>query len=184
MSKRTQMLCYCSLLCSLIILSTLLFRFTIPGTNVMVTLQTLFVLLCGQLLPVRYCLYTIGAYLLAGLIGLPVFSAINGPAVITTPSFGYLLAFPAAATVCSVVRQRCAAKKGGRYAASLLGMIVMYMIAVSYVCLLSRMYLNTGLSLREILTSYALIFFPLDLLKGLLAAWLGQRMHRLSLQLG
>ena len=104
MRKHTMRLCYCSLLCALIILSTFLFRFVIPGTNVMVTLQVLFVLLCGQILPVRYCLYTTGAYLLAGLIGLPVFSAVSGPSVVLTPSFGYLLAFPACAAVCSLVR--------------------------------------------------------------------------------
>lgn len=182
-NKRTQLLCYCALLCALIILSTLLFRFTIPGTDVMITLQTLFVLLCGQILPVRYCLYTTGAYLLAGLIGLPVFSAVIGPAVITTPSFGYLLAFPAAAAVCSFLRQRYAAKKGSCYAASLCGIVVMYCIAIGYIGLLSRLYLNAALSLRAILVSYLLIFLPLDVAKGILAAWLGKRMHKLSLRL-
>ena len=58
MNMHTMRLCHCALLCALIILSKPLFRFTIPGTDVMVTLQTLFVLLCGQLLPVCYCLYT------------------------------------------------------------------------------------------------------------------------------
>lgn len=183
MNKRTQLLCYCALLCALIILSTLLFRFTIPGTDVMITLQTLFVLLCGQILPPRYCLYTTGAYLLAGLVGLPVFSAVSGPAVITTPSFGYLLAFPAAATICSLVRLKYAAKKGGRYAASLCGIVVMYVIAIGYVWLLSHLYLNAALSPRALLSSYVLIFLPLDVTKGLLAAWLGKRMHKLSLHL-
>lgn len=184
MRKQTQLLCYCALLCALIILSTLLFRFTIPGTDVMITLQTLFVFLCGQLLPVRYCLYTILAYLLAGLIGLPVFSAVCGPAVMVTPSFGYLLAFPVAASVCSVVRQKYAKKRGSRYAASLSGIIVMYLIAMSYVWLLSKWYMDAAISPSAILTSYMLIFLPLDVLKGIFAAWLGQRMHKLSLRLG
>jgi len=184
MNKHTMRLCHCALLCALIILSTLLFRFTIPGTDVMVTLQTLFVLLCGQLLPVRYCLYTTFAYLLAGLIGLPVFSAVCGPAVVATPSFGYLLAFPVAASVCSIVRQKYAAKKGSRYAASLCGIVVMYLIAMGYVWLLSKWYMAASISPSAILTSYMLIFLPLDVLKGIFAAWLGQRMHKLSLRLG
>lgn len=184
MNKHTLRLCHCALLCALIILSTLLFRFTIPGTDVMVTLQTLFVLLCGQLLPVRYCLYTTLAYLLAGLIGLPVFSSVCGPAVVVTPSFGYLLAFPMAAAVCSWVRQKWAAKKGSRYAASLCGIVVMYTIAMGYIWLLSKWYTDASLSPDAILTSYMLIFLPLDVLKGIFAAWLGKRMHKLSLRLG
>lgn len=173
------MLCYCSLLCALIILSTLLFRFTIPGTDVMVTLQVFFVLLCGQLLPERYCLYTTGAYLLAGLIGLPVFSAVNGPAVLVTPSFGYLISFPAAAWVCSFVRQRT--KKGSRYLASFSGIIVMYAIASVYVVLLSKIYLRGSLSTSGILFSYVVLFLPLDLIKGLCAAWAGRKLARSGL---
>ncbi len=169
-------ICYCALFCALIILSTLLFRFTIPGTDVMVTLQVFFVLLCGQLMPVRYCLYTTAVYLLAGLIGLPVFSAVNGPAVIVTPSFGYLLAFPAAACVCSHVRQRT--RKGSRYLASFSGVFVLYMIAGAYVALLSKVYLKNSLSVGSILISYVAIFLPLDLLKAFFAAWLGRHLAR------
>ena len=182
MRKHTIRLCCCSLLCALIILSTLLFRFVIPGTNVMVTLQVLFVLLCGQILPVRYCLYTTGAYLLAGLIGLPVFSSVSGPAVVATPSFGYLLAFPACSAVCSLVRQR--KQKGSCYLASFAGIAVMYLIACSYILLLSCVYTATQTSTASLLVSSCLIFLPLDLLKGLAAAWLGQRMHKLTSQLG
>jgi biotin transport system substrate-specific component len=176
MKNHTTRLCYCALLCALIIVSTLLFRFTIPGTDVMVTLQVLFVLLCGQLLPVRYCLYTTGAYLLAGLIGLPVFSAVNGPAVLATPSFGYLVAFPAAACVCSYVRQRN--KKGSRYMASFAGVLLMYGIAAVYILLLSKVLMQGSFSPKSILTGYVLVFLPLDLIKGVLAAWLGQRLSR------
>ncbi|MBE5815430.1 MAG: biotin transporter BioY [Clostridiales bacterium] len=176
MRGRTMRICYCALFCALIILSTLLFRFTIPGTDVMVTLQVFFVLLCGQLMPVRYCLYTTLCYLLAGLIGLPVFSAVNGPAVLATPSFGYLLAFPAAAGLCSLIRQHT--KKGSRYLASFSGVAVMYVIASAYVVLLSKVYLQNAFSLGSILISYVGVFLPLDIVKGICAAWLGERLNR------
>ena len=48
MKNHTLRLCYCALLCALIIISTLFFRFTIPGTDVMITLQVLFVLRCSR----------------------------------------------------------------------------------------------------------------------------------------
>ena len=179
MKRHTLMICCCALFCALIIVSTLLFRFTIPGTDVMVTLQVFFVLLCGQLLTPKYCLYTIGAYLFAGLIGLPVFSTVSGLSVVATPSFGYLIAFPAAAAVCSFVRIRTNGKKGSRYLASLCGIAVMYGIALLYILLLSRLLMNDAFSVGQLTTGYLLIFLPLDLLKGWAAAWLSQRLKSL-----
>lgn len=179
MRRHTPMICCCALFCALIIVSTLLFRFTIPGTDVMVTLQVFFVLLCGQMLTPKYCLYTTGAYLLAGLIGLPVFSAVNGPAVVATPSFGYLLAFPAAAAVCSFVRILTDRKKGSRYLASFCGIVVMYGIAVLYILLLSRVLMNTAFAAGQLVSSYLLIFLPLDLAKGWAAAWLSRHLKNL-----
>ena len=82
-----RLLCYSALMCALIIVSTLWIRFPIPGTDVMFTTQVFFVLLCGQLLPPRYCLYTLLLYVGMGLAGVPVFSSICGPAVLSTPSF-------------------------------------------------------------------------------------------------
>lgn len=176
MRRHTAMMCYCALFCALIIVSTLLFRFTIPGTDVMITLQVLFVLLCGQVLPPKYCLYTTGTYLLAGLVGLPVFSAVNGPAALSTPSFGYLLGFPAAACVCALVRMHTGSKKGSRYLASFCGTGIMYVVATLYILLLSQVLLQNTLSVKELLTSYVLVFLPLDILKACVAAWLGCRM--------
>ncbi|MEG0270133.1 MAG: hypothetical protein RR821_07750, partial [Clostridia bacterium] len=60
MNRQVKMLSYSALMCALIIVSTLWFKFGIPGTDVLVTTQVFFVLLCGQLLPTRYCLYTMG----------------------------------------------------------------------------------------------------------------------------
>ena len=115
MTRQVRQLTLSALMCALIIVSTLWLKFTIPGTDVMFSSQVFFVLLCGLLLPPRYCFYTLGAYLLLGLAGLPVFTATVGPAVIATPSFGYLIAFPFEAAVTSAAAGRLVNQKGGRY---------------------------------------------------------------------
>ena len=72
----------------------------IPHYPVPFTLQTLFVLLAGSLLGSRHGALSMGAYLFAGLIGMPVFSGAGfGLAKILGPTGGYLLAFPVAAFV-------------------------------------------------------------------------------------
>ena len=67
MTKQVRLLTLSALMCALIIISTLWLKFTIPGTDVMFSSQVFFVLLCGLLLPPRYCFYTLGAYLMLGL---------------------------------------------------------------------------------------------------------------------
>lgn len=178
MNKQVRLLTLSALMCALIIVSTLWLKFTIPGTDVMVTTQVFFVLLCGLLLPPRYCFYTLGAYLLLGLTGLPVFSAASGPAVIATPSFGYLLAFPFEAAVTSVVLSRLSNRKGKRYWAALSGVAVSYLIALPYVAVLKGVYLNAPVPLGVLLSAYCLAFLPLDLVKAALAAALAGRLER------
>lgn len=178
MSMKAKPIAYCALLCALIIVSTLWIKFPLPGTGILFTTQVFFVLLCGQLLPPRYCLYTIGAYLLLGLMGLPVFSATQGIAVVVTPTFGYLLAFPACAAITSMATQRYRLHPWGRYVAALLGIVVMYAIALPYIALLSSLYFHAPLPLHTLLSSYCLIFLPLDIVKGTLAAIVAPRLEK------
>jgi biotin transport system substrate-specific component len=165
-------------MCSLIIVSTLWIKFPIPGTDTLFTTQVFFILLCGQLLPPRYCLLSIGAYLLLGLVGIPVFSATQGLAVIATPSFGYLLAFPIAASVVSATRSKLGTAHGARLISSLVGICVIYLIALSYVAALKNLYLATPIPFSTLLGSYCLAFLPMDVVKGVCAALLAPRLEK------
>ena len=173
MTRQVRLLTLSALMCALIIVSTLWLKFTIPGTDVMFSSQVFFVLLCGLLLPPRYCFYTLGAYLLLGLAGLPVFTATVG-----TPSFGYLIAFPFEAAVTSAAAGRLVNQKGGRYISVLIGVAVSYVIALPYVALLKGVYLNAPVSLGVLLSAYCFAFLPLDIVKALLAAALAGRLEK------
>lgn len=178
MTKQVRLLTLSALMCALIIISTLWLKFTIPGTDVMFSSQVFFVLLCGLLLPPRYCFYTLGAYLMLGLAGLPVFTATVGPAVIATPSFGYLIAFPFEAAVTSAAYQRLTDKKWGRYASVLIGVAASYVIALPYVALLKGVYLSAPVPLGVLLSAYCFAFLPLDLVKAAMAAALAGRLEK------
>ncbi len=175
--QRTRQMTASALMCAVIIISTLWLKFPLPGTEVLLTTQSFFVLLCGQLFVPRVCLYTLGAYLLLGLMGLPVFSATQGIAVMATPSFGYLLAFPFAAASTSAVLHLLGKKTGTRMLASLLGILVQYAVALAYIAALKGIYLSAPIPLSVLITSYGLAFLPMDLVKGLLAAWVAPRLQ-------
>jgi biotin transport system substrate-specific component len=97
-------------------------------TPVPLTLQTFAVLVLGLMLSPRLAAGTLTAYLVEGALGLPVFSpapmAVGGMAHLLGPTGGYLLAYPAAATLISVLwrdtRGRFAGALGSAAAGNLL----------------------------------------------------------------
>lgn len=66
----------------------------IPLPLVPITLQTFFALLAAYHLPPRWAMISQLAYLILGLIGLPVFANGGGPTYMLQPTFGYLFALP------------------------------------------------------------------------------------------
>ena len=100
----------------------------IPGTPVPFTLQPLAVVLAGLWLGPVAGAASMVLYLLAGAVGLPVFSPIGAPGVLRLigPTGGYLLATPAAAAIAGLVAKRFPAF-AGRMLASLLGIAMLYL---------------------------------------------------------
>jgi biotin transport system substrate-specific component len=88
-------------------------------TPIPLTLQTFAVLLLGLLLSPRLAAGTLFAYLAEGALGLPVFAAnppMSGLAHLLGPTGGYLLAYPLAAALASVLWRR---SRGGFTTAAL-----------------------------------------------------------------
>ena len=72
----------------------------IPIGPVPIVLQNMFVLLAGLLLGARWGLITVAIYLLAGLVGLPVFAGgTGGIARFMGPTGGYLLSYLVAVVI-------------------------------------------------------------------------------------
>lgn len=178
MQSKTTLLTYSALMCSLIIVSALWLKFSIPGTEILVTLQVFFIQLCGQILPPKYCLYTIGAYIFIGLTGIPVFSAAAGPAVIAMPTFGYIVSFPFSIYTISKLRGVLKTKLAG-YFAGVAGVVVEYIVALAYIAMLQGVFLGKPLPFSVLMSAYCIAFLPLDILKAIFAAFIGGRLRRI-----
>ena len=178
MERKSERLTVSALICALMIVSTLWLKFTIPGTDVFVTTQLFFVALCGQMLRPADCVFSLGAYLLLGLLGLPVFSAVQGIGVLATPSFGYLLGFPLSAATTAFVLARMGKRKGARLVAALAGLLVFYTVALSYIALLFSCYLAKPVAASVLFSAYFLAFLPLDIVKLVLAVGVADRLKR------
>jgi biotin transport system substrate-specific component len=110
----------------------------IPGTPVPFTLQPLAVVLAGMCLGPVAGAASMVLYLIAGAIGLPVFSPIGVPGVLRLigPTGGYLLAAPAAAAIAGLISKRFPAFTG-RLLAAFLGIATLYLGGVAQLELLT-----------------------------------------------
>lgn len=89
--SKAQQISYTSLGLALLIISA---QLSLPIWTISITLQTLVIGLLATILPFRLNITIIGAYLLMGLLGLPVFANFtSGTGVITGPTGGYLIGF-------------------------------------------------------------------------------------------
>jgi biotin transport system substrate-specific component len=148
-------------------------------TPVPLSLQTFAVLLLGLALSPRLAAATLGAYLTEGALGLPVFApsplGSGGLAHLLGPTGGYLLCYPLAAAVISLLWRR--SRRGFAWAAlsAAAGSLVILTCGALWLAVL------THASAQLVLTQTVLPFLPGDALKiataGALAAGF-QRMRR------
>ncbi len=136
----------------------------IPGTPVPITLTPLIVVLAGLWLGPLAGAASMTLFLLAGAVGLPVFTPIGLPGLarLVGPTGGYLLAYPAAAFVAGWLGLR-ASGLTMRTLAAFAGMLVIYAGGIAQIAIL------TG-SISQAVVLGALPFIALDAVKAIVAA--------------
>ncbi|MGI6160937.1 MAG: biotin transporter BioY [Christensenellales bacterium] len=142
-------------------------RIPIPGYPVPLTLQTFFVILAGLMLTPGAAAASQAAYVVLGLIGVPVFTAGGGPGYILNPSFGFLLGFVAAAPLISWLYRRISSKGKAAAIACAAGAAAIYVFGMSHMALLG---LAAGGKFWPLLVSSCLLFLPLDIAKSIAAS--------------
>ena len=172
----TRELVLCGLFIALITAGTFI---RIPvGTDVY-TLQFLFTLLAGLVLGARLGAITVSAYVLLGLLGVPVFASGGGPAYILQPTFGYLLAFILQAWLGGFYARQVSTVSYGRLlAANLLGMVIVYVIGISWFYLFSNYVINTPIPLWTAIFYCGVLQVIPDFLLCLAAAAIGMRCYK------
>lgn len=151
----------------------------IPGINVgpfgvAVTLQTLVVVLCGLVLGFSRGTAAVGLYVLLGLVGLPIFSGFRaGPAVLASPSAGYIVGFIFGAAVVGLlatlaVRSRW--RVAGLFGAAMVGTVVIHVFGIAG-------FMSKGMALSAAVGA-DLLYLPGDILKNVVAVAIALSLHR------
>lgn len=151
----------------------------VPGINVgplgvAITLQTLVVALCGLVLGFGRGTAAVGLYILLGLIGLPIFSGFRaGPAVLASPSAGYIVGFIFGVAVIGLlatlaVRSRWRA--AALFGAALAGTVVTHASGIVG-------FVIYGMGLPAAMLA-DIIYLPGDIIKNVLAVAIALSLHR------
>lgn len=170
-----------ALFAALLVVLSLMPPIPLPGAPVFVTLQLLGVMLAGLLLGPRLGALACLLYVVLAAIGLPVLpGGRGGLGVLVSPTGGFLLGMIAAAGVIGLLSRKQTLSGRGLWAqwlqyflACAVGVAVDYAIGIPWLAKVA------GLSLGQASAAMAL-YVPLDLIKGLLAAWIGLRVRRLG----
>jgi biotin transport system substrate-specific component len=132
----------------------------IPIGPVPIVVQNLFIMLAGLLLGGRWGLISIGVYLLAGAVGLPVFAGGSGGiGKFVGPTGGYLFGFAAAAYLIGLISEKGRGHVGIDVLAMVAGTLIIYAFGVTWLKLI------TGMSFSKAVAVGMLPFLIGDALK-------------------
>jgi len=143
-STSLRMTVYASLLAALIAAGAYL---ALPIGPVPIVLQNFFIFLSGLLLGPRWGAASVGVYLMAGALGLPVFAGgIGGIGRFAGPTGGYLLGYLPAVFVIGWISKKSKGRGALDVLAMVCGSIVIYTCGVSWLKVLSGMTLAKTLA--------------------------------------
>ncbi len=165
-------------LCGLYLaLLTISAKIQIPSPIVPFTLLTACFLLCVFTLNGFAPFFTVGAYIFAGLIGLPLFASGGGFSYLLNPSFGYLLGFLIASLIkCLLVKKRLTDYKR-LLLISLALLFIIHLIGNLYVYIILTTHLSFKITLLQSFISYGLLFIPIDLAWALICPLVIKRIN-------
>ncbi|MBW1866795.1 MAG: biotin transporter BioY [Deltaproteobacteria bacterium] len=156
-AKQLRMTVYASLFAALIAAGAYM---AIPIGPVPIVLQNLFIFLAGLLLGRKWGLTCVAVYLLAGILGLPVFAGgTGGIGRLIGPTGGYLIGFLPAVFVIGLISGKFPRRQFIEVTAMVCGTLIIYACGVSWLALL------TGMSPAKSLAVGMVPFLPGDALK-------------------
>lgn len=151
----------------------------IPLPVVPFTLQIIFVFLAGSLLGSRNGFQSQLVYIGVGLVGLPVFTQGGGITYVLQPTFGYLIGFALAAFIIGCIIERIDSPTKKHFiGANIVGLIIIYAIAVPYLYLSMNFWLHIKTSWSHLFVVGFLNSIVADFCLAIASALLAERLYK------
>lgn len=151
---------------------------SIPIGPVPHTLQIFFVMLSGMVLGGRWGFTSVAVWVLLGLFGLPVFSQGKaGLPVLVGPTGGFLIGFMLCAFLVGWLTEKAGASVTKTALIMLLGLAVVYLVGLAGFMASFAYFLHKPMTYSQALTLAVVPFLPFDLIKTLMAAYIGVKVR-------
>ncbi len=170
----TKELIMCALFTALIAIGAFI---KIPVPYVPFTLQFLFTNLAGLLLGKRLGAISVIAYIVIGLMGLPVFTSGGGIGYIMKPTFGYIIGFAAGAYITGYIAEKSRdLNHKSLTLAGLSGMCLVYLFGMVYFYFISNYYMNSPIGIWSLFLYCFIPFVPGDIAICFVSSILAKRL--------
>ena len=151
----------------------------VPLPVVPFTLQIVFVFLAGCLLGSRHGFQSQLVYIGIGLVGLPVFTQGGGITYVLQPTFGYLIGFALAALVIGWIIEKVESPTKKHFiGANIVGLIIIYAVAVPYLYVSLNFWLHVKTSWSHIFLVGFLNSIVADFCLAIASALLAERLYK------
>lgn len=169
MKLSTKTITQCAIFSALISVMSVI---TIPIGVIPVTLGLFGVMLAAIILGWRKSAISVLVFILTGAAGLPVFSGFKGGAqVLAGPTGGYISSYILVAAVIGFVSDRV--KSNGGFAVLILFLASCFGTVICYTVGTLQFMFISGNDIHTALAKCVTVFIPVDILKSLMAAFIG-----------
>ncbi len=135
------------------------------------TLQTMFTTMAGLILGPRYGTLACVAYIILGLVGLPVFTGGGGPQYIFQPTFGCIIGFALGAFAAGTIVKNASKRDFKTYfLAGLADMAVVYLIGMAWFWCVKAFYMHDPIGIWTLFVTCFLPTVGVDVFKAIAAA--------------
>ncbi|SDF17351.1 biotin transporter BioY [Sporolituus thermophilus] len=158
---------------------------SIPLGPVPHTLQVFFVMLAGVILGSRWAPASVAVWILLGCFGLPVFAQGKaGVAVLAGPTGGFLVGFMVCAYLVGLLTERTQLSVWRAAGAMLAGLVTAYALGLMGFMASFKYFLHKPMTWDKAISLAVLPFIPFDVIKSVMAAYIGVKVRRALLRAG
>lgn len=148
----------------------------IPIPVVPFTLQFLFTNLAGLLLGKRLGFFSVAAYIVIGLCGLPIFTSGGGPGYLLSPTFGYIIGFMLGAWIAGYIVEKSKLTGFKTYlTAGFFNLAVVYLTGMVYYYFISNYYMKSPIGIGALFLYCFVLAVPGDVVLCFLSASLAKQ---------
>lgn len=149
----------------------------VPVPNMPFTLQFLFTNLAGIILGANLGGLSVLIYVLAGLIGIPVFTTGGGPGYIFYPTFGFLIGFILGTYISGKFLENREFNKKNIFLASIINLLIVYVLGMIHYYFISNFYSDSPIGVGALFLYCFVLAAPGDLFLCFISASVGQKVN-------